>query len=162
MFDGQSLKEKQRTIRDGFPENLGLRVHRAISWLLRSEQETDDPDAAFLFLWIAFNACYGEDSTRSAGSGSSNERQILERYFQKILQFDTDGEIQAAVWERFSGPIRVFLDNQYVFQPFWKFYNGVPGYDNWEQSLNQARKKAVRAIGCGDTLMVLSILFDRL
>ena len=33
-----ALKAKQRRLRDGFDERLGLRVHRAISWLRGAEQ----------------------------------------------------------------------------------------------------------------------------
>jgi hypothetical protein len=43
----ERLKAKQRSLRDGFGENLALRVHRALSWLHRAEQETADDDAAF-------------------------------------------------------------------------------------------------------------------
>lgn len=32
-----ALKEKQRAIRAGFPETMGLRVHRSISWIGRAE-----------------------------------------------------------------------------------------------------------------------------
>ena len=34
----QSLKAQQRKERDGYSINLGLRVHRALSWLNRAEQ----------------------------------------------------------------------------------------------------------------------------
>ena len=51
------LKKKQRKNRDTFPENLGLRVHRAISWVKKAEIE-EDTDGRFIFLWIALNACY--------------------------------------------------------------------------------------------------------
>jgi len=47
-----TLKTKQRRLREEFPVNLGLRVHRAISWLERAEQEEKDDDARFLFHWI--------------------------------------------------------------------------------------------------------------
>ena len=33
-------------------------VQRALSWLDRAENSTDDPDGAFIFYWIAFNAAY--------------------------------------------------------------------------------------------------------
>jgi hypothetical protein len=46
------LKEKQRAIRDDFPEPLTLRVHRAISWLGRAEREHDDADVRFILLWV--------------------------------------------------------------------------------------------------------------
>jgi superfamily II DNA/RNA helicase len=42
-----ALKEKQRAIRAGFPETMGLRVHRAISWVGRSEACDGDDDARF-------------------------------------------------------------------------------------------------------------------
>ena len=38
-----------------------LKIHRAIRWLGRAEKESDDPDAAFIFQWIAFNAAYARD-----------------------------------------------------------------------------------------------------
>ncbi|MEI6339959.1 MAG: hypothetical protein WCQ57_15475, partial [Verrucomicrobiota bacterium] len=48
----KSLKERQRSIRAGFPETLGLRVHRAINWLGRAEQAGDDHDVRFILLWV--------------------------------------------------------------------------------------------------------------
>ncbi len=39
----ESLKTKQRRLRGGFSEAVGLRVHRAISWFGRAMAETDDP-----------------------------------------------------------------------------------------------------------------------
>ena len=46
-----SLKARHRKTRDGFSQDLSLRVHRALSWLERAEMEVqrDDQDAAFIF-----------------------------------------------------------------------------------------------------------------
>ncbi|WOA30142.1 HEPN domain-containing protein [Alloalcanivorax xenomutans] len=55
-----NLKTRQRQERHGYPDNLSLRVHRALSWLDRAEQEAD-PDSRFIFLWIAFNAAYATE-----------------------------------------------------------------------------------------------------
>jgi len=42
IFSYYALKDRQRVIRDGFPSNLGLRVHRAIrSVPLNSESRGD-------------------------------------------------------------------------------------------------------------------------
>ena len=57
-----TLKHKQRNLRVDFPETMGLRVHRSISWIGRAEAISDDHDAGFLFLWIAFNASYADES----------------------------------------------------------------------------------------------------
>ena len=50
-----ALKQRHRTLREGHPPNLNLRVHHALSWLKRSEM-ADDDERRFMFLWIAFNA----------------------------------------------------------------------------------------------------------
>ena len=158
MHSADKLKQKQRKLRGGFPENLGLRVHRAISWLMRAEQEQDDPDVAFILLWVAFNASYAEDDQTLA-----REKQLFEGYFTRMLALDEDGRIADAIWTRFSGPIRVLLDNKFVFQPYWNHLNGIPGYDNCPaSSFGAARQVTSRALMKGDTNTILSILFDRL
>ena len=78
----RSLKSKQRRIRENFPENLGLRVHRALSWLERAEKETEDQDAAFIFYWISFNAAYAKDDIERYPTG---ERSAFDEYFEKII-----------------------------------------------------------------------------
>ena len=57
----EQLKERQRKERDGYPLNLNLRVHRALSWLDRAEEAEGDQYAQFIFLWIAFNAAYANE-----------------------------------------------------------------------------------------------------
>ena len=56
----QVLKQRQRVERDDYPQNLSLRVHRALSWLQKSEL-CDDDDSKFIFLWIAFNSAYAQE-----------------------------------------------------------------------------------------------------
>ena len=55
------LKAKQRAQRAAFPEAVGLRVHRAISWLGRAEAEKTDTDVRFILLWVGFNSAYASD-----------------------------------------------------------------------------------------------------
>ncbi len=57
----KALKSRQRIERENYPANLGLRVHRALSWLNRAEQCENDLDGEFIFLWIAFNATYANE-----------------------------------------------------------------------------------------------------
>ena len=69
---GLALRRKKDSIwPGGFSEddNLGLRVHRAISWIERAEQESDDADAALVFYWIAFNSAYAKDTCWKAVLG---------------------------------------------------------------------------------------------
>ena len=61
MSDFLTMKNKQRSLREGFPTVLALGVHRALSWHGRAEGERDDPDPQFILLWIGFNAAYAAE-----------------------------------------------------------------------------------------------------
>ena len=159
MLKHSELKQKQREIREDFSSDLGLRVHRCLSWLDRAEQAGDDHDAAFIFLWISFNAAYAEELPEFSHAG---ERSAFDGYFEKVIDLDTGDRIYGAVWEKFSQSIRLFLDNQYIFQPFWKVQNQVEGFDDWEKSFALSKQRFNRALVDHDTKVVLSMLFDRL
>ena len=60
-FDWARLKDKQKEVQkaENFPQDLGLKIHRALSWLQRAEVAEDD-DTSFISLWIAFNAAYAQ------------------------------------------------------------------------------------------------------
>ena len=120
-----TLKSKQRSIRSSFAPDLGLRVHRSLSWLKRAEHALEDPDAAFIFFWISFNAAYAEEIGETTIIG---ERSAFDGFFQKLIELDESQRIYDAIWERFSQSIRLFLDNHYVFQPFWKHKNNGVTY----------------------------------
>lgn len=153
-----ALKAKQRTVRDGFPVPLTLRVHRALSWLGRAERESEDADVRFVLLWIGFNAAYAGDLARAIDS----EREHFRAFFATLLGFDADRRIYNLVWRRFPHEIRVLLDNRYVFAPFWQHHNGSADHADWPERLERSRKAIASALGRQDTATILSILFDRL
>lgn len=154
-----NLKAKQRAVREGFPPELGLRVHRSLSWLNRAELAGDDHDAAFVFYWIAFNAAYA----RELGEAQTyDERSALRAYFQTLTRLDREGLIYDAIWETFSQSIRLLLRNRYVFQPFWKHHNGIAGHEDWEYRFEASKRRIGRALGRKETETILAMLFDRL
>ena len=157
--EANHLKEKQRSLRDGFSDSLGLRVHRSISWLRRAAQEHDDPDAAFVFLWIAFNSAYSQDIGIAY---HVSEKGRFKSFLSTLLSFDQEDRIYHLVWTRFPHEIRLVLENQYVFGPFWNHQNGLEGYDDWLDKLDASVKKAKVALSAKDTERVLNELFDRL
>jgi hypothetical protein len=76
-LDYQTLKARQRKLRDTLPENVNLRAHRALSWL-KAADEVEQPDAKFIFLWIAFNAVVmPPPSAKPAVSGSLSAKVSL-------------------------------------------------------------------------------------
>jgi hypothetical protein len=139
---------------------MGLRVHRAISWIGRAEREADDPDAAFVFLWIAFNAAYADETLFH--DRPSSERGVFSEYFARLVALDRENRIYAAIWQRFSGPIRLLMANRYLFNPFWEHHNGIDGYADWPDRFDKAGRAFATALQAGDTARILSFLFDRL
>ena len=89
------------------------------------------------------------------------ERINFSEYFDTILRLDVEGTIYDAIWQRFSGPIRVLLDNKFVFQPFWDHHNGL-GHDNWEFLFEERKREVRNALVTHDTRFILSAVFDRL
>ena len=154
------LKAKQRAIRTGFPETMGLRVHRALSWIGRAEACEGDDDARFIFLWIAFNAAYADESEFQAIP--QGERVAFLDFFGRVTALDTERRIYKAVWQRFSGPVRLLLENPYVFNPFWQHHNGIEGYEDWRERFKTSAKAFALSFQIGDSARVLSFVFDRL
>ena len=160
QLSAATLKDRQRALRDGFTEALGLRVHRSISWLGRAEAEADS-DVRFILLWIGFNAAYASNIGQ-AFEQIGSERETFTTFFDVINGFDIDRRIYGTVWDRFSQEIRVLLDNQYIFGPFWKHHNGDPVFADWAARLERANTAVNHALLRRDTTTILSILFDRL
>ena len=142
-----------------------LRMHRALSWLQRAEAADKDDDVAFVCLWIAFNAAYAQDLDDGAG-GSTSERQAFRNFMGDVCALDQGKALSALVWQVFPGPIRLLLDNQYVFQPFWDALNH-PRSDGslseyWRDAFGEARQRVHKALAQQDTERVLYEVFVRL
>lgn len=141
-----------------------LRMHRALSWLQRAEAQAGDDDVAFICLWIAFNAAYAQDLGQAPGSTS--EQQRFRSYLSDVCRLDRDKALAALVWQVFPGPVRLLLDNRYVFQPFWDALNNprsdgsTPDY--WREDFDKARQRVHQALAQQDTEGVLYEVFVRL
>ncbi|MGO6846282.1 HEPN domain-containing protein [Rhizobium ruizarguesonis] len=154
------LKEKQRAIRVSFPETMGLRVHRALSWIGRADACDEDHDARFIFLWIAFNAAYADE--REFQTVAPGERAAFLDFFGRLVALDRDKRIYGAIWQRFSGSMRLLMENRFVFNAFWQHHNGIEGFGDWEERFNASSRAFAQAFQSGDTARVLSFVFDRL
>ncbi|MCY4365692.1 MAG: HEPN domain-containing protein [Chloroflexi bacterium] len=158
-LSSKSLTHRWTNSHQAFPDELNLRVRRSLSWLNRAEKEVDDQDAAFIFYWIAFNAAYAEDSGTET---TSTERTIFAEYFEKLIAVDRNRLIYEALWERFTGPIRLLLDNEFVFQPFWNHHNRLPGNHDWRARFENGKFRIHEGLARQDTALILNTLFDRL
>jgi len=153
-----SLKKRQRKERDAYPANLALRVHRALSWLERAEL-CQDVDARFIFLWIAFNAAYANEI---GNQERPSEQKVFGLFLKKLLELDKDDVLYKLIWTEFSNSIRVLLNNQYVYQPFWDYHNGQMDEQEWKSKFEHAKVITHKALGNHNTAVVLSNVLSRM
>ena len=165
-LDFETLKKKQKSLRDGFPQDLSLRVHRAISWGLRSEKESGDADVRFLLLWIGFNAAYTRIPVEFArGDSGPPERNVFKNYFKTLVSVDEKNRVYDAVWEKFfrkDAPTPKWVKNKFVFAPFWDHIHGKIGQDDWRKSLGDRGRRFNRARKGMNTVLLLTEVFDNL
>ena len=151
MSSYAALKERQRAERHTYPDALGLRVHRALSWLHRAEQ-SDDLDAKFVFLWIGFNAAY---ATELVVDHRISERRSFNQFIQKLVELDQSNQLHTLVWQHFAGPIRVLLDNPYVSAAFWEMQSGLCDQAGFKQQFEADKLAARNALANNNTAGVL-------
>jgi hypothetical protein len=156
MFD--ELKHRHRQVRDGYPENLNLRIHRALSWL-KAAESSDDIDGKFIFLWVAFNAAYAfdvDDRYRTA------EHEAFNEFISKLCLLDKSRKLENLIWNEFPGAIRSLLKNQYIFPRFWDFQKGKLSDDEWQADFSKANAAAHKALGSRETEKVIAIILSRI
>ena len=153
----EALKALHREVREQHPEALRLRIHRALSWLIRSEQVQDDPDTRFILQWIALNAAYAREFGRE-----ETERDRARGFVEVLVKLDKDKRLHQALFHQFTGPIRSLVNNKFTFEPFWAAMRNHDASNRWEDSFSNSKKAALGAVMQGDTVKVLGIVFDRL
>ncbi len=158
------LSDIQQTFkqnRENFNEDFRLRIHRSLSWLQRAEQaqQEQDLDSKFIYLWISFNAAYAKDL--GAGLRSADKGAFVQ-FIYRICHLDKEQKIYYTVWNTFSGSIRILLNNQFTFQPFWDYHNGLITEQDWIANFEKNRKKALEALTQKDTPEILIAVFNHL
>ena len=158
MQSHTELKERHRATRQSMPAGLNTRIHRALSWLNRAEQ-CEDSDGQFVFLWIAFNAAYAQDIPQHL---RLSEQDSFREFLLKLHLLDKGKLLDDLTWREFSGPIRVLLDNPYVFESFWEFHRGNLTEIQWKERLAKGKKTAAILLAKGNTPELLRLVFHRI
>ena len=148
------------------------RMRRADSWLERSERAASDRERArtreeetgldcerFIFLWIAFNSAYGRELI---DDGNPKESERFSEFLREVLGQDQKNTIKTILWDTYSGPIRVLLDNRYVYGPFWDCVRDPWKFRHWRGRFDKERKNARDKLANSDVHGVLVAVFDRL
>ena len=138
------------------PENLTIRTHRAISWLKNAEKQEDNLDLKFISLWIAFNACYAVDLN---GIISKPEKAKLREFTSSLVQFDQN-RLYNLFWEKYSGPVRVLIENKFVFEKFWEYNRGE--IEDYLPAFNKSIGTALNCLSKENIEGLLEIVLERL
>ena len=150
------LEEIFKSRKVEYSDQFNLRVHRGLSWLRKSIDLQGDLDLQFISLWVSFNAMYAQDLQ------TSQDKQSLRQFIHLICQKDAEHKIYNLLWERFSQPIRLFLDNPYVYQGFWDYQNQKISHDACREGLAQEKQKVLRALSDKDSVDILMVLSNRM
>ena len=153
MYKFKDLKQKHRALRASYEVSFSIRIHRSLSWLNRSEKETEDVDAKFIFLWISLNSAYSihMDALKNQG-----DEELRSDFFQTLLK-NGQNEIHEIIYERFSHEVRSILSNEFILTSFWE------GKDDWEMKLKNEKREVQDALrDRNETIYILTILFKRL
>ncbi len=155
------IQNRFKQNREQFNEDFRLRIHRSLSWMQRAEQAQleQDFDSQFIFLWISFNAVYAKD----LGAGMrSVDKGLFVQFIYRICHLDEEQIIYHSVWNTFSGSIRILLNNKFTFQPFWDYHNDLILEQDWLESFERNKKKALVALTQKDTPEILVATFNHL
>ena len=151
------LKKKLKQKNESTPESLNVRLHRAISWIKCAEKNDGNLDVQFIALWISFNACYAVEIN---GLTSKSERLKFKTFIDKLISHDSENRFYNLLWQKFSGPVKMLVENQYVYAPFWEYTRGE--INEWENSFRKSCESAHRFLSREKVGDLLEIVLDRL
>ena len=152
-----SLKRKLKTLQLQLPEAHAIRLHRSISWLRAAEEQEKVPDLRLISLWVSMNSLYAMDEVRFE---RMQERERFADFVDRLVDCDKESRLYNILWNKFSGPVRLLIENKFVYGPFWDNLRGESR--NWEKGFQQSIKDANQALANKNFPYLLRIVLDRL
>jgi len=152
-----TLQKKLKQLQSEISEIHSIRIHRAISWLKAAEENENILDLHFICLWISCNSLYAMDEAQHE---SLKERERFADFVDRLVKLDAENRLYNALWNKFSQPIRLLIDNQYVYEPYWNFTRGEK--NDWEKGFNKQKLDANKALGENNVGVLFRIILDRL
>ena len=150
------LEEVFKGNKTEYSDAFNLRIHRGLSWLKKSVELDSDLDLKFMSLWISFNAIYAQDLA------FNQDKQAFRQFLYLICQKDQEDKIYHVLWNKLSQPIRLLLENPYVYQGFWDYQNQKISQQSWKEDFEQERKTVHKALKEKASVDILLIVFNRL
>ncbi|MCK0125751.1 HEPN domain-containing protein [Gelidibacter sp. F2691] len=151
------LKDKLKSLAPDLDDNDAIRLHRAISWVKCAEEQAANPDLKFITLWIAFNACYAYSDAHEL---VLSEKKRFRDFICKLVSFDAEDRFFKLLWYKFSGPVRLLIDNKYAYKQFWDAQRGQSL--DWEALFKQSKIDSRNYLAHQQVSNLLELVLDRL
>jgi hypothetical protein len=103
------------------------------------------------------NSLYSMDE---AGFEALAERDRFASFVDRLVVLDTDERLYNLLWNKFSGPVRLLIENKFVYGPFWDFQRGEAR--DWERGFQRSITDANEALSKRKVNYLLRIVLDRL
>jgi hypothetical protein len=157
LIKASLLKTKLKKSSNKIDQNDAIRLHRSISWVKCAEDHENNPDLKFITLWIAFNACYADND---AHEYILSEKKRFKEFISKLVQCDSEERFFKLLWYKFSGPVRLLIDNKYAYKQFWDAQRGEN--IDWERLFNQSKIDSRNYLANQQVSKLLGLVLDRL
>ena len=151
------LKKKLKALIFSIDESDVIRLHRAISWVKCAEDQENNTDLKFITLWIAFNACYADND---AIEYTLSEKKRFKDFIERLVKSDKEERFFKLLWFKFSGPVRLLIDNKYAYKQFWEAQRGER--IDWERLFKQSKIDSRNYLAHQQVAELLGLVLDRL
>ncbi len=111
----------------------------------------------FITLWIAFNACYADNDNHDM---SLTEKKRFKDFISRLVMLDKEERFFKLLWFKFSGPVRLLIDNKYAYKQFWDAQRGEKV--DWERLFKQSKIDSRNYLAHQQVAELLGLVLDRL
>lgn len=108
-------------------------------------------------MWISFNACYAIQTPKD---GLLSEKENFRIFLQKLVKHDTEKRFFNLLWNQFSGPVRLLINNQFVYKPFWDYQRGE--VKEWKKQFDESVNNSMKYLSSQKVVELLEVVLDRL
>ena len=145
------------------------RLKRALTWLERCEKcNENEIDEQFLFLWISFNAAYGDDGTlqQKRSADREPEHKKLTDFLRRVAKRDDDDRLIGCIRAN-QKRVHDIMNNRFLFRPFWQAEYQGHAASSWQARFKKDKKRMhakLHAVNPDAQCIgeILRLVFDRL
>ena len=100
---------------------IEIRCHRATTWIEKAGRlSPKDLDGRFIYLWITFNALYGQPKYLEKRAESKREEEDFQRFLNLMIHFDHEALSMAL--KSTKEHLHMLLEDKYLSDLCWRYW----------------------------------------